>query len=181
MGMMINPAKRSGDHVLFESLQKAHRTILLTVTVKNTDRLNRPGSPVWNPGENAAPLLVILSVSVVFILTGNLIVGTAMMVLGVLVYLSLIRPWILRRVYRRAFNAAIQNIHSWENLWSKGGLVVALNHTTKARCVSPADNWRTFVNRHFPQPKITNDELYASFKNVDNDGTDLTVVPDLND
>jgi len=75
----------------------------------------------------------------------NLVLGTAIMVTGVFLYLFLIMPWISQRVCRRTIDAAMDNLHNWNILWKLGGLVVTLNYMNKTRCVSPEGDWRAFV------------------------------------
>ncbi|TAK98614.1 MAG: hypothetical protein EPO08_18680, partial [Rhodospirillaceae bacterium] len=147
IGMNTSPSKRPKDHILFTSLQQAQKVNAIVVSVRAA-HLNHPGSPVWDTGENVAPLLAVLLLPVVLMFTINLIVGTAVLLLSVLVYLTLIRPWILQRVHERTMEMAMENIHNWEVLWKKGGLAVVLKGTMSSRCISPGGNWRAFATRY---------------------------------
>lgn len=177
--MNTNSKKRPKDRDLFANLVKAHKANAVIVTA-NAARLNHPGSPVWDAGENVAPILAMLTLSVVFIFAINLIVGLALMVLSVFLYLIFIRPWILQRVSRRAIDAATMNLHNWDLLWKKGGLAVALIGTKKSRVTFPDGDWRDFVARHLPQVNVDGTEIYNAFKRAEDDDADVRSLDDLN-
>ena len=130
------------------------------------DRLNTPRSPLWNAWENVAPLLLVFSASLTLMFFVNLILGTAVMVLGVFFYLFVVRPWIAQRVYRRAISAATENLHNWNSLWKLGGLVITLNFMNKTRCVSPEGDWRAFVTRYLPEMEVDGVEAYHAFNRL---------------
>ena len=124
-----------------------------------------PGSEVIF-GYNIGPLLIILigSLAVMFFM---MLVGIAVMVLGVLFYLFIMRPWIAQRVYRRSIEAATENLHNWNLLWKMGGLVITLNYMNKTRCVAPDGDWRAFVTRYLPEMELEGVEAYNNFKRMD--------------
>jgi len=111
-------------------------------------------------------LLIILVGSLALMFFGNLLLGTATMVLGVLFYLFVMRPWIAQRVYRRAIEAATENLHNWNLLWKLGGLVIALNYMNKTRCVAPDGDWRAFVTRYLPEMELEGVEAYQNFNSI---------------
>src|SRR4051812_12463445 len=90
---------------LFATLVHAHKAGLIIISVK-ANRLNHPESPVWDAGENVAPLLAMLIFSIILMLAGKLIIGVAFLALSAISYVALIRPWVLQRVSRRALTAA---------------------------------------------------------------------------
>jgi len=67
-------------------------------------------------------------------------------------------------VYRRAIDAATDNLHNWNILWKLGGLVLTLNYNSKTRCVSPDGDWRAFVTRYLPEMDIEGTDTYAEFR-----------------
>ena len=145
------------------------------------DRLNNPRSPVWNPWENIAPLLIVLVGSLALMFFVNLLLGTATMVLGVLFYLFVMRPWIAQRLYRRAIAAATENLHNWNLLWKLGGLVIALNYMNKTRCVSPDGDWRAFVTRYLPEMELEGVDIYNSFRSPTSDEDKTKEAPRYQD
>jgi hypothetical protein len=157
--------ERKRDRALFARLVESYQADRVSIFV-DFDRLNAPKSPVWNPWENVAPLLIILVGSLALMFFGNLLLGTATMVLGVLFYLFVMRPWIAQRVYRRAIEAATENLHNWNLLWKLGGLVIALNYMNKTRCVAPDGDWRAFVTRYLPEMELEGVEAYQNFNSI---------------
>jgi len=156
------PGERKRDRALYARLVESYQADRVGVFV-DFDRLNHPRSPVWDPWENIGPLLLILTASIAMMVFVHLIIGTAAMVLGVFFYLFVVRPWVAQRVYRRALDAAIDNLHNWNILWKLGGLVIALNYMNKTRCVSPDGDWRAFVTRYLPEMELEGVEVYNQF------------------
>jgi hypothetical protein len=154
--------ERKRDRALYARLIESYQADRIGVFV-DFDRLNHPRSPVWDPWENVGPLMLILAGSMATMFFVNLLLGTAVMVLGVFFYLFLVRPWIAQRVYRRALAAATDNLHNWNILWKIGGLVITLNYMNKTRCVSPDGDWRAFVTRYLPEMELEGVEAYNQF------------------
>lgn len=154
--------ERKRDRALYARLVESYQADRVGIFV-DFDRLNHPRSPIWNPWENVVPLLIILVGSMTVMFTVQLLLGTAIMVVGVLFYLFIVRPWIAQRVYRRAIDAATDNLHNWNILWKLGGLVVTLNYMNKTRCVSPDGDWRAFVTRYLPEMEMEGLDAYTAF------------------
>ncbi|MGE4064526.1 MAG: hypothetical protein AB7E79_14260 [Rhodospirillaceae bacterium] len=134
---------------MFANLVRAHKAGGVTIIVKAA-KLNHPGSPLWDPVQNIAPLLAIMLAAVLLCFAANVLIGTAVMVLGILLYGIVIRPFILRGVHQRAIDAALGHIHNWELLWKQGGLVLRRDGVMGAICVSPSRDWREFAVHHLP-------------------------------
>ena len=158
--------EKKRDRALYARLVESYQADRISIFV-DFDRLNAPRSPVWSPWENIAPLLIILLGSMALMFFINLILGTATMVLGVLFYLFVMRPWIAQRVYRRAIEAATENLHNWNLLCKIGGLVITLNYMNKTRCVAPDGDWRAFVTRYLPEMELEGVEAYNAFKRME--------------
>jgi hypothetical protein len=172
--------ERKRDRALYARLIESYQADRVSIFV-DFDRLNHPRSPVWSPWENIGPLLVILvgSLGLMFF---SLLLGTAVMVLGVLFYLFIMRPWIAQRVYRRSIEAATENLHNWNLLWKLGGLVITLNFMGKTRCVAPDGDWRAFVTRYLPEMELEGVEAYNSFQRMERpegDDKDAARLQDL--
>jgi hypothetical protein len=169
--MNTKPTEKKRDRALYARLVESYQADRVGIFV-DFDRLNHPKSPIWSPWENVGPLLVMLIVSISVMVMINLLLGTAIMVTGVFLYLFLIRPWISQRVYRRAIDAAMDNLHNWNILWKLGGLVVTLNYMNKTRCVSPEGDWRAFVTRYLPEMEMEGVDVYNAFKQDSGDKGD---------
>lgn len=176
---MNTKPKKYKDQPLYTALVAAQKAKLIEVTV-DANRLNHPGSPVWNAGENVAPLLAPILISVLLMFIANEFIGLAALILTVFVYFALIRPWILGRVYFRALDAALQKLHNWDLLWKKGGLAISLSDPHGPHCRSPEDDWRTFVARHLPMVEVAGTEIYKDFKRAEQHDADLKEIKDLN-
>ena len=160
--MNAKPGEKKRDRALYARLVESYHADRIGIFV-DFDRLNHPRSPVWDPWENIGPLLLILLGSLAVMFFIQLLLGTAVMVLGVILYLFLIRPWVAQRLYRRALDAATDNLHNWNVLWKLGGLVLTLNYMNKTRCVSPDGDWRAFVTRYLPEMEMEGAEIYNTF------------------
>lgn len=163
--LAAKPGEKKRDRALYARLIESYHADRVSIFV-DFDRLNHPRSPVWNPWENIGPLLLILIVSLTLMFFVHLLLGTAAMVLGVIFYLFALRPWIAQRVYRRAIDAATENLHNWNLLWRIGGLVLTLNYMNKTRCVAPDGDWRSFVTRYLPEMELEGVDNYNAFQSV---------------
>jgi hypothetical protein len=76
-------------------------------------------------------------------------IGGGAAVASALLYLTLGKAFLHRRIERRVREQVLEDVVRWRKLWSFGG--VALRDTADvsrdARCVSPHDNWMEFVRR----------------------------------
>ncbi len=118
------------DRSLYGRLLESYQADRVSIFI-DFDRLNAPRSPVFSPWENVAPLLIILLLAMAVMLLIDLLIGTLAMLLGVISYLFLVRPWVSQRVHRRAIYAAPDNLHNWNILWKLGGLVLTLNYSLR--------------------------------------------------
>ncbi len=162
---MSKTGDKKRDRALYTRLVESYQADRVGIFV-DFDRLNHPKSPVWNPWENIGPLLMILFGSLALMVFIHILVGIASMMLGVFFYLFVMRPWIAQRVYRRAIDAATENLHNWNLLWKQGGLVITLNFMNKTRCVAPDGDWRAFVTRYLPEMELEGVEAYQNFNRI---------------
>jgi len=76
-------------------------------------------------------------------------VGAGAAVASVLLYLTLGKTFLHRRIERRVREQVLEDVVRWRKLWSFGGIAL---RSTAARagdglCASPGDNWMEFVRR----------------------------------
>jgi len=161
--MATQGGKKRRDRALYGRLIESYEADRISIYV-DFDRLNAPKSPVFSPWENVVPLLIVFLLAIAAMLLLDLLFGIAAMLLGVIFYMFLVRPWISQRVYRRAIDAATGNLHNWIILWKLGGLVITLNYMDKTRCVSPDGDWRAFVTRYLPEMELDGVDAYSDFK-----------------
>jgi hypothetical protein len=75
-------------------------------------------------------------------------VGTGAAITSVVLYLTLGKALLHRRIERRVREQVLEDVVRWRKLWSFGG--VSLRSTEAASggiCTSPRDNWMEFVRR----------------------------------
>jgi hypothetical protein len=175
---MSKAGERRRDRALYARLVESYQADRIGIFV-DFDRLNHPKSPVWSPWENVGPLLILLLGALGVMFFVNLLLGTAVMVLGLIFYMFAVRPWISQRLYRRTIQAATENLHNWNLLWKLGGLVITLNYMNKTRCVAPDGDWRAFVTRYLPEMEVEKDN-YDSFRTqTDDEPKDAGKLQDL--
>lgn len=142
---MARTSQAAQDYRLHERLSEAYMADRIRIQVDFT-RLNRTGSPVFDPWENVLPLLGLLLGSLA-IMPFDLVVGTIALVAVMFVYAFLVRPWIARRVRTRTIENMLRNAHNWQVIWSFGGVVVTLTRNPRIGVVAPAGNWRAFARQ----------------------------------
>jgi len=142
---MARPTQAAQDYKLHERLAEAYMADRIRIRI-DFMRLNRTGSPVFNPWENVVPLLGLLLASLA-VMPFNLVAGTLALIGAMFVYAFLVRPWIANRVRTRTIESMLRNAHNWQLLWSYGGIVVTLADNPRIGVVSPAGNWRSFARR----------------------------------
>jgi hypothetical protein len=65
---------------------------------------------------------------------------------GVLLYLTLGRVWLRRRIERRVREQALENLETWRRVWRFKGLTLAArDRPSLAPCASPEGDWMAFV------------------------------------
>lgn len=142
-------AKNSRDMVLYGRLQAAFQRDLLSVYI-NFDLLQSPKSPIFDPWLAVGPLLGLLLLSLMLLLMGGMVIGTGAMIVAVIVYVMVLRPWLEQVFRQKAIDAMMENMHSFLMLWDYGGVGVSLVDRPTTMVAAPEGHWRAFVMRHLP-------------------------------
>lgn len=142
---MARSAQAAQDYRLHERLTQAYTADRIRIHVE-FNRLNRAGSPVFDPWENVVPLLALILAGVA-IMPFDLVAGTLVLIGAMFVYAFLVRPWIAQRVRARTIENMLRNAHNWQVIWSMGGVVVTLTANPRIGVVAPAGNWRAFARQ----------------------------------
>ena len=76
-------------------------------------------------------------------------VGAGAAVVSVLLYLTLGKAFLHRRIERRVREQVLEDIVHWRKLWSFGGVTLrsTADSANDGICASPRDNWMEFVRR----------------------------------
>jgi len=142
---MARSPKAAQDSRLHECLTEAYMADRIKINI-DFNRLNRTGSPVFNPWENVIPLLVLILGSLA-VMPFSLVAGTLVLIGAMFAYAFLVRPWIAQRLRARTIENMLRNAHNWQVIWSLGGVVVTLASNPRIGVVAPAGNWRAFARQ----------------------------------
>lgn len=144
----IQPPTRE-DMIIFQGLQRALVEKKAYIKI-NFRKLNRFGSPFFNPWENVLPMLFILAVSLFFMFTRNLMIGTSVLTVLSLAYAFLmpyfLEPFMQNRVTKRI----VSRIEKFLIAWRYGGISIVLAADSDYSCQAPLGNWKYFVRSYFP-------------------------------
>lgn len=138
------------DKVLHDRLRAAYERNVVSIYTE-FQRLNTPGSPVFNPWESVLPLLALLLMAVIVMLVGGILVGMGALVLGLAIYALVVRKWLARQVYNRALITLMVDARTFQEVWDHGGVVLAMTDRPQHQARAPRGSWRAFVDRYLPQ------------------------------
>ncbi|KAA5604314.1 hypothetical protein F1188_16610 [Roseospira marina] len=142
---MVRSPQAAQDYRLHGRLIEAFMADRIKIVV-DFNRLNRTGSPVFNPWENVVPLLCLILASLA-VMAFNLVAGTLVLIGAMFAYAFFVRPWIAQRLRTRTIENMLKNAHNWQVIWSIGGVVVTLTSNPRIGVVAPAGNWRAFAKQ----------------------------------
>ncbi|MCF8482981.1 MAG: hypothetical protein K9H25_21360 [Rhodospirillum sp.] len=150
------------DMGFHDRIRAAHETGQIHIYT-NFPHLNRGGSPVFSAGDNVAPLLFLILSSVVLLFV-HVILGLVGLVVSVIIYLMVIRPWIANRLRDRTVRKMMANLYNWRQLWAFGGIVITLADNPRVGCTAPDSDWRAMA-RKFTVDRDPNEQAaHAAFK-----------------
>ena len=144
--MVAGPTRE--EQLVFQGLQKAlaEKKALIRIDFK---RLNKKNSPFFNVWENLIPLAAVFAVSFGLMLSDNIVIGMAMMVFLVFMYVILM-PFILYPVmYGRVVRRIAPRIESFLAAWHFGGITLVLAADKQLVCKAPFGDWRAFTKDYF--------------------------------
>ena len=109
-------------------------------------RLNHIDSPVAFEADGNIWAYAALLIAGALWWRWGMLPGLAALALGVVVYLTLGRAYMYRRIERRVRGVALDDVDRWRKLWRFGGLTLtAKDQRDLAPCTSPDGNWMAFV------------------------------------
>ena len=109
-------------------------------------RLNHIDSPVAFEADGNIWAYAALFVAALLWWRWGMMPGLGALGLGVVVYLTLGRAYIYRRIERRVRGTALDDLEKWRKLWRFSGLTLtAKERRDLAPCVSPDGNWMAFT------------------------------------
>ena len=109
-------------------------------------RLNHIDSPVTVEADGNVWAYAALFIAALLWWRWGMASGLAALALGVVVYLTLGRAYVHRRIERRVRRDALDDLEKWRKLWRFSGLtLVAKDRRDLAPCASPDGNWMAFT------------------------------------
>lgn len=144
-GMPAQPTTGQSAGELLAALRRgvAEGRVELRVQPK---QLNHIDSPVAFEADGNRWAYAALFIAAVLWWRWGMVPGLAALALGVLVYLTLGRAYMYRRIERRVRGAALDDLDKWRKLWRFSGLTLtARDRQDLAPCASPDGNWMAFT------------------------------------
>lgn len=136
------------DTMAFNALQKAVEQDKLRIYL-DYGKINRPGSPIYNPWECLLPILVPVMIGLLLIFSVGVLFGLLFIIAMIIVYSTYFKKKLYRIVIERTKKFIISNLDNCEQLWMFGGLVLVNAENKKIGCVSPEGDWKEFVILNF--------------------------------
>lgn len=155
------------DRALHERLRSANERNLLLIYI-DPKVVGVAHSPVFNPWESVAPLLLLLLLGLFMLLVGGMIVGTVALIAAVLLHVFVVRAWAEAQLRQRVIVHLMHSAAQMDRIWAVGGVILAMAHQPTVGVAAPKGNWRAFVTRHIPAPP-RRDPLADELKNADSD------------
>ena len=119
-------------------------------------RINRPGSPVYNPWENLLPVLTPIILGLILIMTTGVIFGLLFIIAALIIYTSCYKKKLGHRLLERTKAYMTSNYQNCQNIWNFGGIVLVNANNKKYGCVSPDNDWKEFIIQHFADDMTDN-------------------------
>lgn len=145
------------DLLIYKALNKAIENDKLRIYL-DYGKVNRPGSPVYDPWECLLPILVPIMVGLALIVSAGVLFGLLFIVGMILVYTTYFKKKIYRRLIERTKSYITFDYDNCVNLWNFGGLVFVNAENKKLGCVSPEGDWKDFVVLNFSEYMTENKE-----------------------
>ena len=136
--------KRRLEKMHHDTLREAYDENLIRFFV-DFKRLNKIGSPVYDPWENVLPLLFLILGSLIVLLFQGVIMGTLALLIAMALFVLMVRPYMAARLKKRTETYMLKSPEHWDKVWKVGGVAVTLNHMSSIGCVAPTGNWKVFT------------------------------------
>ena len=154
-----NPAQ---DEAMHSRLRSAVARKIVTIYT-DPARLNTVGSPVFDPWENTLALLSGFVMALFIMIGVSLIAGVIALVVAVVFYVALGRPYITEQVRRRTIDLILKSPKGLDIMWNYGGLAITRTDHPNIGAMAPEADWRVFIRRHLPDVSVA-EHLGDEFK-----------------
>lgn len=137
-------SRNRADNLTFKALQKAVSQDKLRLYL-DYGKINRPGSPVYNPWECLLPVLIPVLAGLILIVSVGVIFGLFFIVAVIMIYSTNFKKKLHRVIIERTKGYLVSSYENCEKLWKFGGIVLVNADNKKLGCVSPDGDWKEFV------------------------------------
>ena len=138
------------DMLIYKALNKAIENDKLRIYL-DYGKINRPGSPVYDPWESLLPILIPVLLGLLLIFSVGVLFGLLFIVAMISVYSVYFKKKIYRRLIERTKRYITTGYEHCDTLWNFGGLVFVNAENKKLGCVSPEGDWKDFVVLNFSE------------------------------
>ncbi len=146
---MTKKTPNRAEEMAYQAMQKAFEQDLLRLYLDYA-KLNRPGSPVYDPWESLLPILVPVMIGLILILSAGIFFGLLFIIVMILIYSTYFKKKIYRRLIDRTKKFLTSNYENCQMLWEYGGIVLVNTTDKNIGCVSPEGNWKEFIVNNYP-------------------------------
>jgi len=136
------------DNLVYKALLKAIDADKLRIYL-DYGKINRPGSPVYDPWECLLPILLPTVIGLLLILSVNIIFGLIFIVAMIFAYTNYFKKKLYKNIIDRTKKYIQESLMHLEDLWNFGGIVFVNAENKKFGCVSPDGDWKDFVVLNF--------------------------------
>lgn len=132
--------------VALQELRRLHQAGAVAIKIDDK-RLRHIDSPVVLESDSVRWLYGIVAATAAAWYFLGTYYGVGVAVVGGLIYATLVRRIVHRKLEQRVETVAMADTSTWRKLWRFGGIVlIAENQPGGGRCEAPKDNWMAFVN-----------------------------------
>jgi len=139
--MTDGPAEAENAADLLRALQRLQAEGKVEIRVEPA-RLNHMDSPVAVEADSNIWIYGFLAAAAAAWWGWGLGAAAAALAIGVVLYLTLGKAYIHRRIERRVRQRGLDDLETWRKLWRFPGLTLVASN---AACASPDGNWMAFV------------------------------------
>ncbi len=130
---------------LLRALRELHQAAKVEIRIE-AKRLDHVDSPVASEADGNVWVYGFIAIAVALGWRAGIAWGIGALALGILVYLTLGKAYVHRRIERRFRERALSSLEIWRKLWRFPGITLTLAGVADgATCVSPDGNWMGFV------------------------------------
>jgi hypothetical protein len=131
--------------VALKALRQLHQEGAVAIKIDDK-RLRHIDSPVVCEADSVRWLYGFVALAALAWYALGIYYAVGVAAVGAIVYPTLVRLLVHRKLEQRIENVALADISTWRKLWRFGGVALIANGQESPSCEAPQDNWMAFVN-----------------------------------